>query len=462
MQPPNKFLSVILIGIAVIAATQLSNRILIGAPLVFTSELKFAIDSSDVSNELNVCSAVLVPNDLLIAHKNDTDEAFHDAVCGDWYTSHQEASDFATSGAAIIGAVPVEGSASDSSSSKSMTRTQYCSQSNHHVSQATKDTFWSHIVPDKAREDWLSCIDLVSRRSENSVPLRLILKTVDSSNVNLSILWNKNMGGSQPKLKGVESTNLQCKGASSGVSIPFEGNGLVFQCKWTNDDAAIGSVVVHSTRGDEVESCTRTLQPFLTVSCEIHTPTRVKTGTNKVCSQWFATANMDGWEKNGNTDGRCSSSSDDGKWCKGKYGQDVSAQSGGVLNNPRFECRGNLGSCRWNEFGTHSSFTGVGGSLIHGETLAGSNSVDIHLCADEDVYAPQDSVNPGVGSPWTLAKGGGFVVEVPNGSTGVLKLQTPSGTSALSVGDSNDLLSVVSKAGTGTSTEWSYRVKNKP
>jgi hypothetical protein len=166
---------------------------------------------------------------------------------------------------------------------------------------------------------------------------------------------------------------------------------------------------------------------------------------------------MHEWKKDGNHDGRCTKASDDGKFCKGNYGQTISSQSGGLLKNPRFECEGE--ACAWNDIPRHqfwsSPISGVG--AISGETWAGSHSVQLRLCADEDVPRTDDQVTNY--ASWILAKGAGFVVEVPSGSKALLNMRLANGnTNALEVGKSNNILSVIGSSEVGNITKWSYLV----
>jgi hypothetical protein len=167
---------------------------------------------------------------------------------------------------------------------------------------------------------------------------------------------------------------------------------------------------------------------------------------------------MHNWEKDGNTDGRCTKASDDGKWCKGNYGQTVSAQSGGLIKNPRFECQGGV-PCEWNNTSGHQfwSTPTSGVTSIRGETWAGSRSVQLRLCADEDVPRIDDQVTNH--ASWILSKGAGFVVEVPSGSKAILNVRLANGSAvALEAGKSNNILTVISTSTAGNVTKWSYLV----
>lgn len=413
----------------------------------------------DLSTELASCSAVLVPSELLRTHDNNTDEAFFDAMCGSWYNNHRQVIDSALGGSAIIEAVPVSGSATNTTTNTTLSRTQYCSQAEHRVSQRTKDIFWSRLVPDSARTAWVACVNAITNRPTIPHLIRIGLQPVGEQQVTMSVLYDANLGGEQPTFTGIEATNLSCVDNTAGARppIPSLGAGLAFNCQWTSAAADVGAVIVKTSRGDEIASISRVLPPYLTVAEELHTPVTITARTTTVCGAWFGTTDMHEWHKDGNHDGRCTKASDDGKWCKGNYGQTVTAQSGGLLKNARFECRGE--ACGWNDIPRHQFwFTPTSGvTSISGETWAGSRSVDLRLCADEDVPGTQDQVTRP--NAWILARGGSFVVDVPVNSRAVLNIQLANGNaSVLDVGNSNAILSLVEKTTVGSITKWSYRV----
>jgi hypothetical protein len=253
--------------------------------------------------------------------------------------------------------------------------------------------------------------------------------------------------------------NLRCPegDVTNRPIIPSTGDGLAFNCQWASPDANVGSVIVHTSLGDEIATTNRVLPPYLTVSQELHTPITKVVRTTTVCGAWFGTTDMHNWRKDGNRDGRCTKASDDGKWCKGNYGQTISAQSGGLLKNPRFECRGE--ACEWNNIPGHQfwSTPTSGSSSIGGETWAGSRGVDLRLCADEDVPGTEDVVT--TPAAWILSRGSGFVVELPSKSRAILNIRLASGsTAALEVGQNNNLLSVIDRSIAGNVTKWTYRV----
>jgi hypothetical protein len=423
-------------------------------PLVYSGA-----NSQELSAELASCSAVLVPNELLTRHSNSTDDAFFDAMCGDWYTSHQQVVDSSLGVSAVIELIPIGVSADNTTTNIRVSRTQYCSQTNRRVSQRTKDMFWSRVVPDTARTQWLSCIGLITGNAAGQThPITARLRPVGVQNVTLSILFNANTGGPKPRLAGIEPTNLSCKKVNGTPTIPSQGSGITVNCQWTSPEANVGAVIVRTTnRGAEIATINRDLPPFLTAELELHTPANRLVRTDTVCGDWFGTTDMHNWEKEDNTDGRCTKSSDDGKWCKGNYHQTVTARSGGRLRNPRFECRGNNDSCGWNAIGSHQWFTATpNGSSISGETWAGSRAVELRLCTEEDVFGTSDEVSRP--TTWTLAKGAGFVVEIPRRSTGILNLRFSNGNTALEVGKSNNVVTMIDSTPVGDITKWSYRV----
>ena len=416
-----------------------------------------ATTAADLGSELASCSAVLVPNELLRSHNNDTDQAFFSAMCGDWYNSHQQVVDSALGVSAIIELVPVGVDAENTTTNTTVSRTQYCSQANRRVSRRTKDMFWSRVVPETARTAWLSCVNIIASHGEHARPVRVNFQPVGDQNVTISVRHEASFSG-QPTFTAIVPTNLMCpdSAANSGRVIPSTQDGLAFSCQWASPDANVGAVIIRTSLGDEVATTFRVLPPFLIVEQELHTPVTRLVRTVSVCESWFGTTDMHNWRKSGNRDGRCTKSTEDGKFCKGDYRQTVSARSGGQLKNPRFECQGE--ACGWNDIPNHSWFTATSGvSSIGGEVWIGSRSVSLRLCADEDVHGTENQVTKP--ASWSLAKGAGFVVEVPNNSRAVLNLRKPDGsTSALEVGRSNNILSVVEQAAVGNVTKWSYRV----
>lgn len=430
--------------------------VLLLASLTFPASPR-ATAAPDLRSELASCSAVLVPNELLRSHNNDTDEAFYSAMCGDWYNSHQQVVDSALGVSAVIEVVPVGVDAENTTTNTTVSRTQYCSQANRRVSRRTKDMFWSRVVPETARTAWLSCVNIVASHGDHARPVRVNFQPVGDRTITVSVRREGSFR-EEPTFTELVPTNLICpdSGASSGRVIPATQDGLAFNCQWASTDANVGAVIVRTSSGDEVATTFRVLPPFLTVEQELHTPITRLVRTVPVCEGWFGTTDMHNWRKAGNRDGRCSKSSGDGKWCKGEYRQSVSARSGGQLKSPRFECQGE--ACGWNDIPNHSWFTATSGvSSIGGEVWAGSRSINLRLCADEDVYGTENQITKP--ASWSLGRGAGFVVEVPNNSRAVLNLRRTDGsTSALEVGSSNNILSVVERAAVGNVTKWSYRV----
>ena len=420
-----------------------------------------AAGAPDLSSDLERCSVVLVPNELLTKHSNNTDEAFFDAVCGDWYNSHNNVVDSRLGVSAVIKAIPVSLDAGNTTTTTSLSRTQYCSQTNRRVSTETKDMFWSSVVPDEARAAWLSCVKTVTNHAAGQPhPINIKTQTTGDQQVALSVLFNANVGGEQPRFERIEATNMSCADNTGGSRplIPSQGDGLAFICRWASPSESAGFVIVHTTRGAEIATAERILPPYLKIAQELHTPVTRIVRTATVCGGWFGTTDMHNWKKDGNGDGRCTKASDDGKWCKGNYGQTVTAQSGGQLRNPRFECQG--GACEWNNIPGHQFWATPtsGVTSITGETWAGSRSVQLRLCADEDVPGTEDQVVSNFAS-WILARRDGFVVEVPNGSRAVLNIRLNGGsTSALEAGKSNNILSVMGRTAVGNVTKWSYIV----
>jgi len=420
------------------------------------------ITASELSSELEKCSAGLVPNQLLTKHSNNSDEAFFDAMCGDWYESHNNVVDSHLGGTAIIEGVPTSGSASNTTTTKGLTRTQYCSQTDHRVSTKTKDTFWSSVVSDEARADWLGCIKLVTTHHDGQPHPIVITVQASDPNVVVSVLFNANFGGERPKFNSLEATNLICKDGTHGRHpvIPSQGAGLAFMCQWATVDASTGIIIVNTSRGAEIATAERILPPFLKVDEELHTPVTKVARTDTVCEPWFGTVDMDNWKKSDTHDGRCTKASDDGKWCKGEYGQTVTARSGGTLRNPRIECQGE--ACAWNDIARHSFWNSPtsGVTSISGGSWIGSHSVQIRVCADEDVPKTEDQVTHH--ASWILSKGSGFVVEVPKGTRAILNIRLNGGTtSAIEVGKSNNVLTAMGRAEVGDITKWSYLVSSR-
>jgi hypothetical protein len=249
----------------------------------------------DLASELQQCSVVLVPNELLTKHSNNTDEAFFDAMCGDWYTSHNNVVDSHLGVSAVIKVVPVSVDAGNTTTTTSMSRTQYCSQTNHKVSTETKDMFWSSVIPDSGRESWIACIKTVTNANSGQPhPIKLNVETAGSEQVTLSVLFNANVQGDQPRLIGIEATNLTCIDNTAGTRplIPSQGAGLTFICEWRSPDVSAGVLLVHTSRGDEYATHERILPPFLRVTQELHTPITRVVRTDTVCGSWFGTTDM--------------------------------------------------------------------------------------------------------------------------------------------------------------------------
>lgn len=394
-----------------------------------------------------------VPNDLSTKHHGDSAEQFHDALCGDWYASHKETVDAFLAGNAVIEAIPVGGSAKEKTSTEGLSRTQYCERRDHKLDQSTYDQFWSRIVPESARHEWGNCIAGI-QRSIGPHPIKVDLRSAGDA-ASLAIRYDSNLGGAVPRLISVTTIGVTCNDIPMTKPLmPSLGDGLSLACSWKSDDTSVATAIVHTTRGDEVMSAERVLTPYVTVQVETHTPTRSQTGTESECTGWAGTTDMHEWKTN-KGDGRCTKATEDGKWCKGDYHLSLTSRHGGTLHTSRLECNGD--ACTWNDLPNHSWYNPATGPSVSVEFWAGSHGINVRLCSDEALFDTRDVVTRD--SSFSLGKGGGFVVEVPAGSSAILNIKPRSGdASALRAGDSNHTLSVVDTVTVGSITKISYHV----
>lgn len=179
--------------------TRSTRRSLVMPALVITLLCAIAMPAGAQTPRLDLttCTAGLVPSELKTSQNNNLDDAFKDALCGDWYAQHKDLVDnsFSANGN-YLDVIAAGVDTKNKSRSQSMTRVQYCGSSDWRVLSSTQDSFWSRMVTDSARQTWLGCIQAVTAAYTAGLvfhPLRLATTTSDAG-ITISVRFDSSAG----------------------------------------------------------------------------------------------------------------------------------------------------------------------------------------------------------------------------------------------------------------------------
>lgn len=420
-----------------------------------------------VAERMAKCAAVLIPDEINKKFSGSVSSAFRDAICGEWYKSHKEESDAALGANAVIEAIPVGAKFSQSGVAESLDRGSFCADSARTATVSEVASFFSRIVPAEGRAQWATCIAAVmSRPGVHPIVLSF------SPSLNLSISFDANFGGQAPVLTGIETSNLRCGGAhvlgllQTPPIRPEIGAGSLLAVPCSADGLNVGSVIVHTTRGDEVASVTIPAAAIVNVEM-IKSRIEVEREEDVCGALGGWTTDMDGWESD-KGDGRCTHTTTDGKWCKGDASAVLEPQFGGELTSPRFACKNSTsessgsGSCAWNAIGDnpHTSFSRTSSGGWRLTTWIGSKSVALQVCAHERKMREVEysEAVPGMQN-FGVTRGQTFVVSVPKDARrAVVNVQAGGSAMTFLVGENSGEFSVQgSPVDAGASAKWIYK-----
>lgn len=422
-------------------------------------------DGNTLVAALEKCALGLVPSELRTTHADDLQAIHRDAMCGEWYSRHRDVIDAKASANVIVEAIPMGGKANYGRNTETISRTEYCQANSRNITTSASDGLWSRLVSDDARRTWLECVRIVSG-ALSATPSPVTVSV--SKTYAISVRYNANFIGARPTLTSIEPTNLVCNIPKNliGKKIPSEGNGFALQCSWVDGDATIASVLVRTSRGDVVETVERVVPSIAMVKLDVfRDDTTSKVDQIPRCSDDVFTVDMHNW-KYPHSDGRCSHSTSDGKWCKGEYTVTVTPKGGGKIprHTLRFNCDTSTDhrrdSCAWNvlEHEHHHDTTGDDSAGWTVKFRAGSRGTKIKVCGQETI-AKSEIVAvsvPEAAQSWDVANGTGFVVTIPKGQRGVLtRIIAGKQIDAVAAGTESPNIAIISRVDTGVDVRYS-------
>lgn len=400
------------------------------------------------------CQPVLVPDELKTEFKNDTESAFRDAMCGKWFKNHQEES----SGGGKIEVFEIVGVGGEGkSSTKTVTRTEYCQNKEYHSTNKTFSSFFSRIVTSDARDKWLQCMNIKKAELESRIPSPVIIRASqnDDAGVAVTLSWDKNISIKQPVFAGFNNSNITCNGIKNGAKIP-SGVGVTLNCKWSDGYPTHGMVIANLKGGNSVLATLKRDVPNRgTGIIEATKKARKVTGSKPVCTATVRTGN----HHNERCHNGCTCTGD-GKWCMESRTFSVSAESGDTaISGPYLECvQDNQGSCGWNGVNGASglSISTNNGKTITASKAIGSRDISVRMCANQDTYGliPETRTV----SNFQVSDGYTFVAGIEQGESGVIKIKWNSGNEeVIGLGQSTEKLKLTNKAQTANTTYYTYQ-----
>jgi hypothetical protein len=415
--------------------------------------------AQDIEAFGRACLPILVPNELETQFSNDSEAAFRDAVCGDFFNAHREQ----VEGQGEINVLEIFSvGAGGSSDRRTVTRIQYCQDRNLTATTRTRMSFWSRIVPNDAREQFNSCMDLFRAELESRTPnpVKVSASQAGDAGVTITVRWDRNVQPSpQPVFERFDNGNIDCprNAIPLGTRIPVEGR--TARCTWGRNFPTQGIVVAQIRGGGSAVASIRRVTPRLgTAELRVtRLPERV-VAQDMVCGDTVRTSELHEVE----CEEGCACPGD-GKWCYHNRTFQVRARSSERrrIHSPRLICQDdNQGSCAWNGVGDTGRLSIIrnDGLVIEAQRVFGSRSIGVRLCATEDTLdnVPETSTD----RTYELFEGNVFVAEVPNGATGVLMLHLGgSQEQAIQVGTSVGRLRLLNPpVNTPTSTLFTYQV----
>lgn len=283
----------------------------------------------------------------------------------------------------------------------------------------------------------------------------VLVELTDSGDagVTVKVRWDRNIDQSDkpPMLTSpLETVNLVCSSPAMKKGKRISPQGLAGSCRWKSKVATHGVVIIHTSKGSFPATASRTYRSVGSLTLALSRVERQRTSQRPRCTASIRTRDQH--------DQRCGAD-----FCSDPFAWRLDAETpSGILHSPRLECTAdNLGSCEWNALdrtNRFSSRTANNEKTLIVERRIGSRDISVRMCATEDVYGDvpvsQDAKTV------QLTENFMFVVDVPSGSTGVLRVTWASGSGeeVVQAGAANARLALVDKTVTPASSIYTYRV----
>lgn len=433
--------------------------------LTFTSLLIFSFGwttlakAQDIEAFGRACLSVLVPNELRVEHSNNSEAAFRDALCGDWFTSHRAQ----VEGQGEINLLEiVSAGGGGSSDTRTVTRTQFCQERNLTSTTRTKMSFWSRIVPNEAREEFNRCMDLFRAELEPRTPVKIAASQVGDAGVAVTLRWDRNVTLVQPIFDRFDTTNIDCprNAIPAGRRIPVEG--ITARCSWGRNFPTHGIIIAQTRGGGSSLTTVRRDTPLLgTAALQVTRTVDRVIAQEQVCGPVVFTHELHEVECGEGCDCRGD------RWCHRNVDFptiDARADVEGfhrTIHSPRLLCpNDNQGSCAWNEVDRPSRLDVFVNTPTHiqARRIFGSRRIGVSLCVTEDRIGPTDESS--IVKTEDIFEGKTFRAEIPiERATAVWLLRLGAGgEDFLRVGDSQGRLQLVNRAEVGDMIFFTYRV----
>ncbi|WP_020483069.1 hypothetical protein [Methylomonas sp. MK1] len=374
-----------------------------------------------ISQRMNECRKSIIPLEIYQKFGSNYESAFRDAMCGKWYTEHEEEAKNSAGGGIDVLIVSASGSADSSKSQKTVSRIEYCQNTNYKVRQEFNDEFWRRSADPISQSGYNLCIHQVFQYASSttgSYPVKISVQEIGEM-LQFSVRFDANFGGDKPRLKDINPARLRCSGKNDrwkNMVIPSQGDGIVFECRWATEDAGEAIFTAITTRGDVVSSVTREVRPYVNVRQVKLTPEDKTISTKPVCGDPVNTPEFfHNWKNH--DDGRCAALT--GDYCLGKYGVALTAEKPEAdkfvrLVKPYINCNDNAnGSCNWNGGNIANAQWTTSDSRAQAELYFGSHQASLKICAEQQTYSKQDREDPV--KTFDLPLGGRFTVSIPKG-----------------------------------------------
>ena len=390
------------------------------------------------------CAAVLVPNELRLAHGTNTASAFREAVCRN--------SSSTSEGGGNLNVIEVF---SIGGSSRTVTREQFCSDTSLVASTQTMYSLWSSSVPDSARTQFYQCMARFPQNSGTPSALRVSQGTQAGGGVTVTASWDRNIVGPQPRFAGLSLFNVTCPSSPWALGALIRADPTSFVCQWV-PNATEGAVIIQTqNRGSGQVSLTRSITPLGRAQLIVTTQEDRVDRNDQRCGPTAQTADLH------NNRFFCMFNPPpfplacEGGWSMAHIDLPLTIPAGlssadlaVVQSSLQIDCvNDNQGSCAWNAVGDRNRFRVIRNdaqSIVVRRTF-GSRPIGVRLCGSFPHHT-NVTVNTDAGSFVLQNQPGGhiFPVRLPNGATGTLNLQWADGQpEAIPVGTQSSRLVLV-------------------
>lgn len=374
------------------------------------------------------CALGIEPDELRLKYFNDAASAFRNAVCGDWYNSHKQAVEGSGS-VDVVKIVSVGGSGS--STSETVSHTQFCQDTSLTAQQTTIADLWIKTNPDDSlRSRFFDCMGQFTTQQVSPSPMFLIATDEGTAGILVSAAWNKNIAGTQPKFDHIDTSVISCSNVPIQKGTGLSSEPQSFTCKWPDRTSSDGLITLYTTnRGSIVSRVHRQIAPVGSYTLTIITKKDEPSGTEKICGPAGTTAQLD--------NNRLFCMFNPPPYPMGCDGGWSVAFLDFPLTNPKpswpvipgtltLNCtRDNQGSCAWNEVDRPSRFQVIQNDGVNFTVRRsfGSQNIDVQLCASRQQFAPQERKESKGVQP--LYDGATISIVIPDEATGSIHIEWP-------------------------------------